>query len=123
MEKRLKIGSVITSLVLYCFFISIYCGTVVSSSSAYSHSFAHENFDSAYLSNDASQSEQAENSIRVYHNTPQTSIKNSFNQFSFSCIAANGLLHNLYCSYILYCENLFIRFSKTDIIFPFHNFW
>ncbi|MGE5449723.1 MAG: hypothetical protein ACM3PR_15295 [Bacteroidales bacterium] len=125
MEKRLKILSNLTVFILYCFTLSIYGGTAVTSASHFSKATAQENFASAILSNDANHAEQAENSINVCKNIPRTSLKNSFNQYSFSSIAGIGAINNLYAFsfYIFYSKNLCIRFSKTDIIFPFHNFW
>ncbi|MGE5395629.1 MAG: hypothetical protein ACM3P1_12880 [Candidatus Saccharibacteria bacterium] len=114
-----------TMFILYCFFISMYSTTVVSSSSLFSDPAAQENFYSVVLSNGIHHAEQVQSLFHVGKNIHRTSLKNSFNQFSFSSLAAIEALKNStgFSLYIFFSENLFIRFSKTDIIFPFHNFW
>lgn len=125
MRKRLKIVSITTVFMLYCFFLSIYSGTVFSTPTFFSNTNTLENFVPVILTNGDNHAEQAESSNNFYHNIPRTPIKNSFNQFSFSSLAIIGVLNSSYTFtfYIFYSENLFIRFSKTNIIFPFHNFW
>lgn len=125
MGKRLKILSITTVFIQYCFFISIYCGTVFSTPSPFPNTNAHESFASVILTNGDNHAEQAESSNNFYHNIPRTPIKNSFNQFSFSSLAPLGAIINSTISslYIFYSKNLLIRFSNTNIIFPFHNFW
>lgn len=123
MGKRLKIFFPITVIVLYCFFISFYNGTVVTSNSHISNFEDRENFTSTGLSNHIHDAEQTESFINICINIPRTTLKNSFNQFSALPLSTIPVINNSSSFYILYSENLFIRFSKTDIIFPFHNFW
>lgn len=123
MKKQLKIIYIFTQIILYCFFISSYNQAVVTSDSSFSNTAGHENFTAVSLSNHAHDAEQTESLINVCKNIPRTTFKNPFNQFSFLSLATIGAIYNSYIFYIFYSDNLFIRFSKTDIIFPFHNFW
>ncbi len=55
--------------------------------------------------------------------TEPATIKNIFNNFSARAQTKQQLFLNALAQYLVNSRNLPIRFEKTDIIFPFHNFW
>jgi hypothetical protein len=125
MGKQLKILSMFSGVILYSFFISIYCGIVFTPSTHFSNINPQESFTSEIFTNGNNHAEQAESSSNACTYIARTTLKNSFNQFSFASLAIVQALNNSYAFtfYLFYSKNLFIRFNKTNIIFPFHNFW
>jgi hypothetical protein len=69
------------------------------------------------------QTAHAENVVTTGSQSASHSVKNPFHGFSFAIKSAEQSIVNAYSSNHYYLQNLFIRFSHTDLIFPFHYFW
>jgi hypothetical protein len=69
------------------------------------------------------QAAHAENVVTAGSQSASPSVKNPFHGFSFSIKGAEQSIVNAYSSNQYYLQNLFVRFSHTDLIFPFHYFW
>jgi hypothetical protein len=50
-------------------------------------------------------------------------VKNPFQGFSSIIKGVEQSIVNTFSSNHYYLQNLFVRFSHTDLIFPFHYFW
>jgi hypothetical protein len=122
-KKLLKITAILSISILYCLITSLYSVNAMNYYTDYSKHSNLQYYSSIVSSNLFCHTEQTEGASNIYNNISRTSLKNSFNQFSACSFAPIQLLNNLYSPYIYFSENLTVRFMKTDIIFPFHNFW
>jgi len=65
----------------------------------------------------------AENVVTAGSHSVTPSVKNPFLGFSFLIKGAEQYIGTSFSSNHYYLQNLFIRFTHTDLIFPFHYFW
>ena len=69
------------------------------------------------------QTAHAENVLTTGSQSASPSVKNPFHGFSFGINNAEQGIINSHFFNQYYLQNLFVRFSHTDLIFPFHYFW
>lgn len=125
MKKYTKIKSLLHIFVLYCFVASLCSGSIFASDTAFAtnHSTSEKSYFSVVSSDLICHSTQNQNSVRIIHQLPVTSLKNQLNVF-LACTKCAELAHaNRYSRYIYYATNKISWFRPVDIIFPFHNFW
>ena len=123
MKKCLKITAILNISILYCLFISLYNGNAVNYYADFSKNPVTEFCSPVDSSNLFCHTEQSDSSISFCNNFPRTTLKNYFIQFPSCSVGPELLLFSSFLRYNFYSKNLFIQFSKTVLIFPFHYFW
>ena len=68
-------------------------------------------------------SQQSEVSISGVTEYPTPDFKLSFSVLPIISKSSELLLNSIFKQYRCYFKNLLIRNRKSDLIFPFHNFW
>ena len=112
-------------------FITIYCFGIYNSANilAFSNddrleqnSGKKENFiaSSKILSPHSQQSEVSISDVTEY---PTPDFKLSFSVLPIISKSSELRLNSIFKQYRCYFKNLLIRNRKSDLIFPFHNFW
>lgn len=123
MKGPLKITAFLNLSILYCLFLSIYCGNAMSYHADFSRHNGTEFCSPIASSNLFCNTDQSDSSTSFCNKIPRTTPKNYFNQFSSCTIASELLLFSSFSRYNFFSKNLIIQFGKTDIVFPFHYFW
>lgn len=73
--------------------------------------------------NQFSNSAQSESLVNPLSNTLPATFKDSNNEFSAIVKIRELFFANEFSQYIFYVRNFLIKYGKSNIIFPFHNFW
>lgn len=111
--------------------VTIYCFGLVNSADALT------NFNQTPLSENSAQksyftastkllsphAQQTEVSVSDVAEVVSPNYKLPFTGFTASLNSIDFASISRYRQYILYAKTLLIKFKKTDLIFPFHNFW
>jgi len=122
-KKLLKIAALVSISTVYCLVLGIYSGNAFEARATAS-SPTESAFCSSFVSpNWFCYNQQSESLGQVLAQNSRTSLKNSFNQFSFCPLATGKLLFFKYLPYIYYQKVNTVWYKSTDIIFPFHYFW
>jgi hypothetical protein len=122
-KKLHKIAAVVNIFILFCLVLGINSRNSFEPQEA-SKQPVESTFSSSVVSHNwFCDNPQSASLVQVIVHSAQTSLKNSFNQFSACPVAAGKLLFNKYLPYIYCSRSLVLGLKTTDIIFPFHYFW
>ncbi|SIR25228.1 hypothetical protein [Maribacter ulvicola] len=67
--------------------------------------------------------QQSEISVADVAEVTAPNYKLPFTSFSNATNTTEVVFSSRYKQYVFYAKNLLIRHRKSDLIFPFHNFW
>ena len=123
MKKIFSKNAFLILSILYFLFISLYNGNDLNKNAYLSNNSTTQYISPLIPSDLFCRTVQSESLITLYNNIPRPTLKNYINQFTSCTITSEQLLFNSFSQYGFYSKNLIIPFKKTDIIFPFHNFW
>ncbi|MCI2228159.1 hypothetical protein MC378_03190 [Polaribacter sp. MSW13] len=124
MEKKNQLIKVLLLISIYCF------GVFISANSSLgfnTHRIGQENEQKVFLSTASkvlfTHGHEFENLLSDLTEYTTTNLKLSFNDF-WTISYSNQLLFNAkFKQYKNHLKTLLIRQRKSDLIFPFHNFW
>lgn len=125
MKKSLRIISLLNIAILFCYFIGN-CSNSFAATETYSP-IDKSTQDICYFKNQPANTFgyaiNNENNYNCFNNLTSSSQKNKYYDFATCGNSTASAIENTVSEYIYYIENIVVRFSQTDIIFPFHNFW
>ena len=111
--------------------VTVYCFGIYGSASTLPFSnditYSQENEHSAYLTSSSKilspHSQQTEVSISDVAESLNLNFKLPFTSFNPSQKLSEVFFNTRFKQYKIYANTLLIRHRKSDLIFPFHNFW
>lgn len=125
MKRAIAITGIVLITLLYCFATC----SIVNASIA--HDILDQNIDGGekrnYFSSDYTPSfyysPKNEVSLNAFQYSLNLNLKNQFSGFSFFIKSKEIKIKTEFIQYVYEIQNALIRYRKTDIVFPFHNFW
>lgn len=125
MKRMLKISAILYVVLLYGFTFSLYSNSLPFSTREFPENSDAErqsdrSFFSIYSLNNYLQSEKLINGANP---VPTPTVKDHANDYTIYQKTAELLFFRLFSDYLVYAGNILPGCPKTNIIFPFHNFW
>ncbi len=122
MKNVLKIIFIST---LFGLFLSVLNGSVFDTQYSTTISSNSENKKPFFVNQHHlnSQAIHTQNSINLLKQISTGSFKNKIQDFCLYFKVRENYFFSRFSNYFAYSQNEIFRFEKTDIIFPFHNFW
>ena len=122
MKNVLKIIFIST---LFCLFLSLQSGSVFDNQYSTTISANSENKKAFFVNehNLNCNATHPENTVNLLKQITAGSFKNKIQDFCLYFKARENYFFSRFSNYFAYSQNEIFRLEKTDIIFPFHNFW
>ncbi len=124
-KMTFRLFSFAVVVVIYALVIGINSSNLIARQyvvSSYSSAENHE-VSASVASDLLCHTAQTEGSITVANSTVSAPAKNTITTYSAVLQALDDVFFSKYSPFCSFSDQLVLRFSQTDIIFPFHYFW
>jgi hypothetical protein len=110
---------------LFCLFLSVPSGGIFDSQFSTTISANSENKKPFFIDQHdlIGHALHFQNTVNLLKQITAGSFKNKIQDFCLYFKARENYFFSRFSNYFTYSQNDIFRFEKTDIIFPFHNFW